>query len=107
MNVETTKRILLALSAVVTGVAISVGGPIGFVGLLVPHVLRLVAGPDHRVLLPASILGGGLFLVLCDLAGRAIAPPYEIRVGIITALLGSPYLLSLVVRTQRRGARRP
>jgi iron complex transport system permease protein len=105
MNVESTKRILLALSAVVTGVAISVGGPIGFVGLLVPHVIRLLTGPDHRSLLPASILGGGLFLVLCDLAGRSIAPPYEIRVGIITALLGSPYLISLVVRSQRRGAR--
>lgn len=105
MNVEFTKRVLLALSAVVTGVAISVGGPIGFVGLLVPHVFRLVSGPDHRTLLPASILGGALFLVLCDLAGRAIAPPYEIRVGIITSVLGSPYLLSLVIRSQRRGAR--
>lgn len=105
MNVETTKRVLLGLAAVVTGVAISVAGPIGFVGLLVPHVLRLVTGPDHRRLLPASILGGALFLVLCDLAGRAIAPPYEIRVGIITSVLGSPYLLSLIIRTQRRGAR--
>jgi iron complex transport system permease protein len=105
MHVESTKRILLALAAVATGVAISVGGPIGFIGLLVPHFFRLLSGPDHRSLIPASALGGALFLVLCDLAGRAIAPPYEIRVGIITAILGSPYLLSLVIRTQRGGAR--
>jgi iron complex transport system permease protein len=105
MNVERTKRFLLALSAVLTGVAISVSGPIGFIGLLVPHFFRLVVGADHRVLLPASALGGALFLVVCDLLGRSIVPPLEIRVGIITAILGSPYLLSLIVRTQRRGPR--
>jgi iron complex transport system permease protein len=102
MNVEGTKRIILALSAVVTGVAISVSGPVGFIGLLMPHLFRLIVGPDHRVLIPAAALGGGIFLVLCDLLGRAIAPPFEIRVGIITAIIGSPYLLSLIVRTQAR-----
>ncbi len=105
MRVEGTKRLLLGISAVVTGVAISVSGPIGFVGLLVPHLLRFLVGPDHRILMPAAALGGALFLVLCDLLGRAIAPPLEIRVGIITAIVGSPYLLSLVVRVQRRGGR--
>jgi iron complex transport system permease protein len=107
VSVETVKRILLAVSAVVTGVAISVTGPIGFIGLLVPHLLRMLVGPDHRRLIPASALGGGLFLVLCDLIGRSIVPPFEIRVGIITAIIGSPYLLSLVLRTQKRavGAR--
>lgn len=107
VHVERVKRVLLALSAVITGVAISVSGPIGFVGLLVPHLLRMVVGPDHRRLIPASALGGGLFLVVCDLVGRSIAPPFEIRVGIITAVIGSPYLLSLLLRTQRRapGAR--
>lgn len=102
MRVESTKRILLAIAAVVTGVAIAVCGPIGFVGLLIPHLLRFIVGPDHRALLPASALGGALFLVLCDLLGRALLPPFEIRVGIITAILGSPYLLSLIVRIQRR-----
>ena len=106
MRVESTKRILLAVAAVVTGVAIAVSGPIGFVGLLIPHLLRFLVGPDHRALLPASALGGALFLVLCDLLGRALLPPFEIRVGIITAILGSPYLLSLIVRIQRRGAAR-
>ncbi|HET6487083.1 MAG TPA: iron ABC transporter permease [Spirochaetia bacterium] len=103
--VERTKRILLAVAAVLTGVAISVAGPIGFIGLLVPHFFRLIVGADHRALLPAASLGGAVFLVLCDLVGRSIAPPFEIRVGIITAVLGSPYLLSLIVRTQRRGPR--
>jgi iron complex transport system permease protein len=106
MRVETTKRILLAIAAVVTGVAIAVSGPIGFVGLLIPHLVRFLVGPDHRALLPASALGGALFLVLCDLLGRALLPPFEIRVGIITAILGSPYLLSLIVRIQRRNAGR-
>lgn len=105
VHVESTKRALLAVSAVVTGVTIAVAGPVGFIGLLVPHLFRLIVGPDHRVLLPASALGGALFLVLCDLVGRAIIPPYEIRVGIITGILGSPYLLSLIVRTQRQGRR--
>lgn len=104
MSVENTKRALLALSAVVTGTAIAVSGPVGFIGLLIPHFFRLILGPDHRTLLPASALGGGLFLIASDLVGRAIAPPFEIRVGIITAILGSPYLLFLVVRSQKRRA---
>jgi len=102
LGVEAVKRRLLAVTAVVCGTAISVSGPVGFVGLLVPHLFRLLLGPDHRVLLPASILGGALFLVLCDLAGRALVPPFEIRVGIITAVLGSPYFLYLILRAQRR-----
>ncbi len=102
MNTEGVKRLLLALAAVVTGAAISLSGPVGFIGLLVPHLLRLVVGPDHRGLLPASALGGALFLVLCDLLGRLVAPPFEIRVGVITAILGSPYLLWLIVRSQTR-----
>jgi iron complex transport system permease protein len=105
VRVERTKRLLLLLASVVTGMAIAVSGPIGFVGLLIPHLFRFMVGADHRTLIPASAMGGALFLVLCDLLGRAIAPPFEIRVGIITAILGSPYLLSLIVRTQRRGAR--
>ncbi|MBN1836636.1 MAG: iron ABC transporter permease [Spirochaetales bacterium] len=103
MQVERTKRLLLAVTAVVTGVAISISGPVGFVGLLVPHLFRMLVGPDHRILLPVSALGGALFLVLSDLVGRVLAPPFEIRVGIITAVLGSPYFLYLIVRYQRRG----
>ncbi len=103
MNVELVKRVVLALSALITGVAVSISGTIGFVGLLVPHLLRLIVGPDYRVLLPASILGGALFLVACDLLGRIIMPPFEIRVGIITSIIGAPYLLFLIFRYQRKG----
>jgi iron complex transport system permease protein len=102
VRVERSKRLLLAVAAIVTGVSISVAGPIGFIGLLIPHLLRFVVGPDHRFLLPASALGGAFFLVLCDLLGRSLMPPFEIRVSIITAILGGPYLLSLVVRAQKR-----
>ncbi len=105
MHVERTKRIILAVTAVVTGMAISIAGPVGFVGLLVPHLFRLLVGPDHRLLLPVSALGGALFLVICDLLGRVVIPPFEIRVGIITAVLGSPYFLYLIIRYQRRGLR--
>jgi iron complex transport system permease protein len=107
MHVERTKRILLAATAVATAMAVSVAGPVGFVGLLVPHLFRILLGPDHRTLLPAAALGGALFLVLCDLLGRLLIPPFEIRVGIVTALLGSPYFLFLVIRSQRRGLRQP
>lgn len=105
LAVERTKRVLLAVTAVVAGGAISVSGPVGFLGLLIPHLFRLLLGPDHRRLLPASALGGALFLTGCDLVGRVLAPPFEIRVGILTAILGSPYFLFLILRAQRRGAR--
>jgi iron complex transport system permease protein len=103
LQVERTKRLLLGITAVVTGVAISVAGPVGFVGLLIPHLFRLLVGPDHRILLPVSALGGALFIVLADLVGRILIPPFEVRVGIITAVLGSPYFLFLILRYQRRG----
>jgi iron complex transport system permease protein len=102
MAVEWTKRIILVVCALMTGIAISVSGPVGFIGLLIPHLFRLMVGADHRTLIPAAALGGGIFLVLCDLLGRAVAPPFEIRVGIITAIIGSPYLLLLIVSSQLR-----
>ncbi len=103
MRVEWTKRLILGISAVVTGMAVAIGGPVGFVGLLIPHLLRFIVGADHRVLMPAAALGGGVFLILADLIGRIIIPPFEIRVGIVTAILGSPYFLYLIVRFQRKG----
>jgi iron complex transport system permease protein len=105
MHVERTKRVVLALTAVITGLAISISGPIGFVGLLIPHLFRMLVGPDHRLLLPVSAVGGALFLLSSDLLGRILIPPYEIRVGIITAILGSPYFLYLIIRYQRKGLR--
>jgi iron complex transport system permease protein len=98
------RRILLITTALVTGVAVAVSGTIGFVGLIVPHVLRLVVGPDHRVLLPASALGGAIFLILADTVARVALAPTEMRLGIITAFLGAPFFLFLLVRAQRLGA---
>lgn len=92
--VERTKRVLLAVSSAVTAAAVAVSGVIGFVGLVVPHMLRLVVGPDHRILLPTAALGGASFLVLTDTLARA--GPAEVPVGIITAAFGAPFFLYLL-----------
>ena len=84
--------------AAATGAAVSVSGVIGFVGIVVPHLLRLMIGPGHRLLLPASILLGAALLVLADTAARTIAAPAEIPIGIITAAIGAPFFLYLLVR---------
>ncbi len=107
LRVESTKRVLLGVAALLTGAAVAVSGTIGFVGLLVPHLLRLLVGPDHRRLLPASAAGGALFLVLCDLLARTLFAPFELRVGIVTALVGSPYLLFLILRYRAGGSLEP
>jgi iron complex transport system permease protein len=95
IEVERTKRILLAVSSVVTAAAVAVAGVVGFVGLVVPHMLRLVVGPDHRVLLPTSAIAGGAFLVATDTLARA--GPAELPVGIVTAAVGAPFFLYLLV----------
>jgi iron complex transport system permease protein len=101
--VETAKRILFtAASAMVAG-AVAVAGMIGFVGLIVPHMMRMIVGPDHRVLLPASALAGALFLILTDALARTLAAPLEIPVGALTALVGSPYFVYLLRKKQKTG----
>lgn len=101
VEVETIKRILLAASALVTAVAVSVSGIIGFVGLIIPHMVRLIIGPDHRLLLPASALCGAIFLVLCDTLARAVVEPQEVPIGIITAAIGAPYFVYLLRRRKK------
>lgn len=96
MAVMPFRMFLLVISAMTTAVVVCVSGNIGFVGLVIPHMMRMIIGPDHRYLLPASALGGAMFLVLCDILGRILMPPTEIRVGIMTAVLGSPYFLYLL-----------
>jgi iron complex transport system permease protein len=102
VDVERIKRRTFVLGSLLTGLAVSVAGLIGFVGLVVPHLLRLLLGPDHRLLLPAALLGGGSFLVLADLVARVVVAPGELPVGVVTALVGGPFFLSLL---RRRGAR--
>jgi len=94
VEVERTKRILLAVSSVATAAAVAVTGVIGFVGLIVPHGMRLLVGPDHRILLPTSALAGASFLVATDTLARS--GPAEIPVGIVTAALGAPFFLYLL-----------
>ncbi len=97
------RLLLLFVAAVTTATAVCVSGTIGFVGLIVPHIMRLLLGPEHRTLLPACALAGALFLVVCDTLGRLIIPPAEVRVGIMTALLGAPYFLYLLRKAQKGG----
>jgi iron complex transport system permease protein len=85
-------------ASLATGAAVSIGGPVGFVGIIVPHLVRLLVGSDHRVVLPSSALFGAAFLVSCDVLARTLMPPVEVPVGVITALLGGPFFLWLLVR---------
>ena len=101
VNVEAVKLTLLVVASLATAAAVAVSGIIGFVGLVVPHVTRLLWGPDHRRLLPLSAVLGACFLILADLVARTAAPPHEIPVGIITAFAGAPFFLYLL-RRQRR-----
>lgn len=99
--VERTKRALLALVCVSVAVCVAATGVIGFVGLVVPHLVRLLAGPAHRDLLPASALGGAALLVGADTLARVIVAPAELPIGILTTLVGGPFFLALLVRTLR------
>jgi len=100
VNVRRTKLVLLAVSSVVTASAVAVAGVIGFVGLIVPHATRLVVGPDHRILVPTSGLGGAVFLVSADAVARASLGGEALPVGIVTSLVGVPFFLYLL---RRRG----
>ena len=103
MNTNRYRMIFLLLSAMMTAISVCVGGSIGFVGLVVPHMVRLLVGPDHRLVIPASALGGACFVLLCDTLGRTLFHPVDIRVGIMTALLGTPYFLFLLHRLKVKG----
>jgi iron complex transport system permease protein len=101
VEVESVKRSIILLSAVLTGSAVAVAGAVGFVGLIVPHLVRLIVGPAHGSLIPSSALSGAVFLILCDLLARTIHPPVEVRLGIITAAFGAPFFLFLLIRRSR------
>jgi len=96
VDVENVRRMVLVLSSLVTATAVAACGIIGFVGLIIPHIMRILVGPDHRVLMPASLLGGAIFLVWADTLARTIIAPSELPVGIITAILGVPFFLILL-----------
>lgn len=98
VEVERVKKCIFVIGALLTGAVVSVSGLIGFVGMVVPHAVRLVIGPDHRLLLPASALVGGMFLTLADAVARTVLAPNEIPVGVVTALIGGPMFLGLLMR---------
>ena len=106
VEVDRLKRRAIAVGALLAAGAVSVAGVIGFVGLMTPHLLRLVIGADHRRLLPAAVLGGAILLILADLAARTIIAPSELPVGVVTALLGGPFFLFLLRREGRRAGAR-
>ncbi|MBI6853350.1 iron ABC transporter permease [Pseudomonas cichorii] len=98
VNVEALKRELVFCTALGVGAAVAAAGLIGFIGLVVPHLVRLLVGPDHRVLLPASALAGASLLLFADIFARLVLAPAELPIGIVTALLGAPFFLYLLVR---------
>jgi iron complex transport system permease protein len=99
--VERQKTAVILVGSLLTAAAVSAAGLVGFVGLIVPHVARLVGGPNHTRLIPLAMIGGATFLVLADLLARIVAPPTEIPLGIVTAFAGGPLFLFLL-RQRRR-----
>jgi iron complex transport system permease protein len=98
VDIARAQRLAFVSASLATAAAVSLAGPIGFIGIVVPHLVRLLVGVDHRLVLPASALFGAAFLVVCDLGARTLLAPIEIPVGVITAMLGGPFFLWLLVR---------
>jgi len=96
LNPEHLKRVLLVLVSLITGISVAVSGAISFVGLIVPHIMRLIIGPDYRKLIFSSMIGGGIFLIVGDTIARSMFSPIEIKVGIVTSILGAPFFLYLL-----------
>ena len=104
VSVPRTERVVFATASLLVGVAIALAGPIGFVGLIVPHALRALFGPDHRVLLPASVFGGAVLLTLCDTLARVAIAPAQLPTGAVTAVLGGPFFVAILIAHKRRAA---
>jgi iron complex transport system permease protein len=100
LNPRRVEFLLVLGATMASAAAVAVSGLIGFVGLIVPHVVRLLIGPDHRLLLPGAIALGASFVVLADVAARSLLAPVEIPVGVVTALMGGPFFLYLLSRTK-------
>jgi iron complex transport system permease protein len=101
VDVRRTERVALISASLATGTAVSLGGPVSFVGIIVPHLVRLVVGSDHRVVLPAAACFGATFVIVCDLLARTVFFPVELPAGIVTALIGGPFFLWLLMRQRR------
>jgi iron complex transport system permease protein len=106
VNVKRRKMLVLTAGSILTGAAVAVSGTIGFVGLVIPHLTRLLWGPDHKHLLPLSMLTGSAFLILADLTARTVISPTELPVGVITSLIGAPVFAAILIRNKRKGGER-
>lgn len=104
VDVKRVKLVVLIATSALIGVCVSIGGVIGFVGLVTPHMARMLTGPNHRRLLPASIFGGAVFLMLCDLAARTLFNPRELPIGVVTSLIGAALFIVIFYRNRRKGA---
>ncbi|AYD39951.1 iron ABC transporter permease [Clostridium fermenticellae] len=102
IDVETVKKLILGVSSIIVAACVSISGVIGFVGLIIPHVVRMIFGPDHKVLLPFSMIIGAIFMIISDTIARTIAAPSEIPIGAITALFGAPYFIYLLIKTKKK-----
>ena len=102
VRVGLARPALLAAASLATGAAVAVSGTIAFVGLVTPHILRLVLGPDHRVLIPMSAAGGAVFVIVADTVARTIVQPAEFRVGVLTAFVGAPFFIFLLIKNKRQ-----
>jgi iron complex transport system permease protein len=102
VNTEKVKKLIIVISSIIIAVSVSFAGIIGFVGFLVPHMVRILFGPNNRALIPFSALGGAIFLLLADTIARTIASPAELPVGAVTALIGSPYFIYLLIKMKKR-----
>jgi len=100
INVRSTVLLLLVITSLMVSITVSLSGLVGFVGLVIPHIFRLILGPDHRLLVPACILGGASYLIICDLLARILPSAGEMPVGIITALIGAPLFIILLLRKE-------
>ena len=100
VDVHRTQRLSFLSASLATGAAVSLGGPIGFIGIVVPHLIRLMVGADHRLVLPASAFGGAAFVVACDTISRTALAPLEVPVGVVTAIIGGPFFLWLLIRNR-------
>jgi iron complex transport system permease protein len=102
--VARTQIVVFAIASLLVGAAIALAGPIGFIGLIVPHALRAVLGPSHRLLVPASVLGGAVLLALCDALARMAIAPAELPTGAVTAVLGGPFFVMILVGQKKKAA---
>jgi iron complex transport system permease protein len=105
VNVRRLKQLVFLGASIVTASAVALSGPIGFIGIIVPHAVRMMFGADHRMVMPCSLFGGAGFLVICDTVCRTAMAPIELPVGVLTALLGGPFFIWLLRKEKRQSFR--